>query len=196
MSQAVREANRRADRAESALRAAQRKLEAVEHARLGGGPILRLLRLYDDLDLAADPVKGRTVEAGGAAHPFDRPMPHLSTLEARELQRTVDRALFRVCDVIADWLNSTDQTRGIRRDVCPGCGGPVNRTGRPAKRRQAAVLFLQLNLKHGPQPEETVLAAARQLDISRDTLRRAAKDAQVTVFDQDGLRCWRLPGEL
>jgi hypothetical protein len=194
MSQGVREANRRADRLEAALREAQKRNEAVEHALLSTGPLRRLLRLYDDLDLAADPMKGRSVEGGGGQHPFDRPMPHLSTVEARELQRIVDRALFRICDVVADWLNSSEPK--VLRNVCPGCGGQTDRSGRPPNRRLMARLFLEKNLQGGgPVSEETVRWAAQSLGIARDTLRRAADELRVRRFEADGVWWWQLKEE-
>jgi hypothetical protein len=191
---AVRDAARRAERAENALREAQKQVEAVQHALLSTGPLRRLLSLYDTLDSAADPVPGRQVEGGSAPHPFDRPMPYLSTRDARDLQRAVDRTLFRVCDVIADWFNS--ETHAAPRGLCLGCGGPVDRTGRPPNRRAMARLFLEKNLQGGqPVSEETVRWAARHLGIARDTLRRASQELQVRRFEQDGQWWWQLPKE-
>ena len=192
MSQGVREANRRADKLEGALREARRRADAMQHALLSTGPLTRLLRLYDDLDGAADPMHGRQIEGGSAPHPFDRPMPHLSTKDARELQRVVDRNLFRVCDVIADWLNTTDERRGVSRGVCPGCGGPVDRSGRPPTRRVLARQFLEQNLLAGAVREDHVRAAAVTVGIARDTLKRAAQELQVHRFEEAGAWWWQL----
>jgi len=185
----VRDALRRADRAEAALRAAQRSVEAVQRALLSTGPLMRFLRLYSDLDQAAEPLAGRQVESASPPHPFDRPMPHLSTLEARHLQQMADRALHRMCDVIADFFN---ENRAPNR-VCLACGGPVDRTGRPPSRRRAAMQFLRTNLAGGPIPEEIILQAARVGEISRSTLRRAADELGVGRVLEDGQWWWKLP---
>ena len=181
-----REATRRAVRAEAALVEARRQVEAMQHALLSTGPLVRFLKLYDQLDQAAEPLTGRQFERSTPPHPFDRPMPHISTVQARRTLGLADRAIGRLCDQIADFLNGESRPG----PVCLCCGRP-DRTGRPPLRRRQATSFLQANLT-GPVPEELIVMAAQQQGISRSTLNRAARECGVVRSDTDGQRIWRL----
>lgn len=191
MSQGLRDAVHRAVRAEGTVRELQKQLDAVQHALLSTGPLMRFLLLYDDLDQAADPLKGRPVETGTQQHPFDRPMPHISTYEARELQRMMDRALHRMSDLAADFFN--DHEHRIRTGVCVGCGGPIDRSGRPPNRRRLARIFLETNLDGAPQPADVMWAACQQAGLARNTVRRAADELRICRYWQDGRQWWQLP---
>jgi hypothetical protein len=187
----VREAARRQERLEGENR--QLKADLARHCRavLNGGALTRLVRLYDDLSLQADPVKGRPVETSAAQHPFDRPVPYLSTQTARAQLHVVDRALHRV----ADWIDrQMDESEASPRDdACPACGSRVDRQGRPPNRRRLARLFLEKNLQGAPVRQEHVLYAAQTVGVAASTLRRAADELGVVRFEEDGERWWRLP---
>ena len=181
--------SRRVERLDGENRALKAQVQAVQHALLGQGPLMGFLLAYDRLDEASDPLMGRQIEAGSRPHPYDRPMPHVSTARARELQRRVDRALRPLSDVIVDFFNGDR----LPHRVCLACGDPA-RTGRPPSRRLMAERFLAANLS-GPVREEHLRAAAESHGISRQTLRRAADVLGVVGFDEGGERWWRLTEE-
>ena len=182
------EASRSAVRAEAALAEARRQVEAVQHALLSSGPLIRFLKLYDELDGAAEPLTGRQLERSTRPHPYDRPMPHISTVEARRTERQVDRAVGRLSDRIADFLNGESR---FGDGMCLACG-QADRRGRPADRRRMAEQFLRLNLASGPVVEEHMRCAASGLGFSRQTLRRAAETLGVRRSLTDGQWCWQL----
>jgi hypothetical protein len=167
-------------------RALKQQLEAVTHARLSNGPLLRFLLAYDQLDQQSEPLQGRPYETASSPHPYDRPLPYVATMRSRDLQGRVDRALGPLADRITDFLNG-DPTPG--RGECLACGGRVG--GRPPTARLRAVRFLQQCLDK-PMREEHLLAAARQHGVSRQTLRRAADELRVARFDEEGERWWAL----
>jgi len=179
--------SRRVERLDGENRALKAQVQAVQHALLGEGPLLGFLLAYDRLDEASDPLMGRQIEGGSRPHPYDRPMPHVSTARARDLQRKVDRALRPLADVMVDFFNDDRVPQG----VCLACGGDADRSGRPPNRRLAAQSFLRENLAV-PVREEHLRSAAEQHGISRQTLRRAADVLGVTRFDEGGDRWWRL----
>lgn len=188
MSQGLREAIKRADRAEGANRELRRDLERFEAVALASVPMSRLLRLYADLLLASDPLRGRPLESSTPQHPFDRPLPYLSTQSARSRLRLVDRALYRLSDSVAVFFDEGERGSPV---CCPVCGGRVDERGRPPNRRRQARIFLEKNLVEA-QPEDTVRSAAQMLDISRSTLLRAADELGVIRFDEGGRRWWRI----
>lgn len=190
MSQAVREGSRRLERLKGENRQLKADLERYRRAVLNGGALTRLVRLYDDLSLAADPLKGRPVETSAAQHPFDRPLLYLSTHMARAQLHVVDRALHRV----ADWIDRTmdEGERSPAGDACPACGGRTDGQGRPPNRRRLARVFLERNLGAGPVRQEFLFCAARTVGVALSTLRRAADELGVQRFDEDGERWWRL----
>lgn len=178
------EQSKRASRAEAALAEARRQVEAVQHALLSSGPLMRFLKLYDQLDSAAEPLTGRPVERSTPPHPYDRPMPHLPTAEARRTLRQVDRAVGGLCDRVADFLNGEGR---MPERLCLSCGRPVG--GRPPDRRRAAEQFLRINL---PLEEEMLLAAGLQLGLSRQMLRRAGDRLGVCRVLVDGVWRWSM----
>jgi len=180
--------SRRAVRAEAALAEARRQVEAVQHALLSSGPLIRFLKLYDQLDGAAEPLTGRQLERSTRPHPYDRPLPHISTVDARRTERQVDRAVGRLSDRIADFLNGECR---FADGMCLACG-QADRQGRPAYRRRMAEQFLKVNLASGPVAEEHVRCAASGLGFSRQTLRRAADRLGVRRCLEDGQWCWQL----
>lgn len=189
MAQIVRDSSRRLRRVEGALRAAQQQNAAL--AEICQHPVgSRFLKVYGELLAASDPLRGRSIEAGGSSHPFDRPMPTQFAQEFRQALRRVDRALARMCDWMVDLLNASDPRPG--GPVCVACGGPVDRSGRPPSRRAMACVFLEKNLQGPPVREETVRWAAQSLGIGRDTLRRAADELGVRRFVEDNVWWWEL----
>ena len=191
MSQAVREKSRRLERLEGENRQLKADVERYQRAVLNGGPLPRLIRLYDDLSLAADPMRGRPVETSAQQHPFDRPLPYLSTHMARQHLRVIDHAVRR----LADWVDRTmdESERSPAGDACPACGGRVDRQGRPPNRRTMARLFLEKNLQAGPIRQEIIVCAAQTVGVALSTLRRAADEIGVLRFDEQGERWWQLP---
>jgi hypothetical protein len=186
-----REHQRRIERLEGENRALKADLERYRRASLNGGSLTRLVRLYDDLALAADPVRGRAVESSSSQHPFDRPLPYLASQTARAQLHIVDRAVHR----LADWIDRQmdDTERKPPGDACPACGGRVDRQGRPPNRRRMARLFLEKNLQGGSAfRDDTIRWAATQLGISKDTLRRAADELGVRRWCEDNVWWWQL----
>jgi hypothetical protein len=184
-----REAVKRAERAEAAQHEMLRELERHQLVRHTSGPMMRLQRLYADLLLASDPVRGRPIETSTPQHPFDRPLPYVSTQSARSRLRMVDHALHRVGDTIAAFFDENE--RGVP-DCCPACGGRVDGLGRPPNRRRQAREFLE-SLLQAERSEDTVRTAAQKLGIARSTLRRAADELGVIRVQLDGTSTWRLP---
>jgi hypothetical protein len=175
------------ERLDGENRALKAQVQAVQHALLGQGPLMGFLLAYDRLDEASDPLMGRQISGGSSPHPFDRPMPHISTSRARELQRLVDRAVGPLVDAISDFFNEDRLPRG----VCLACGGVADRSGRPPSRRLLAERFLRDNLS-APVRAAHMFAAAVSHGISRQTLLRAAESVGVVRFDEGGERWWRL----
>jgi len=187
----TREAARRIERLEGENRQLKTDLARYSRATLNGSPLVRLVRLYDDLCLAADPVKGRPVETGGGQHPFDRPLVYLHTQKARGLQQVADRALRRLTEWIDRQMDDSEQKPAA--DACPACGGRVDRQGRPPNRRRAARLFLEKSLAAGPVRCDVLAQAASQVGVTLSTMRRAADDMGVVRYDEGGDRWWGLP---
>lgn len=177
----------RAEKAERALRESQRQVEPVQRALLSDGPVFSFLVEYDRLDMAAEPLHGRRVESGGVPHPCDRPLPYLSTRDARAMKRRVDRAVGALLSELTDWLNGERPPAG--RCLC--CGGTVDRSGRPPVRRRAAETRLIALLSDGRLPERVVLG--QMAGVPRSTLRRAAEELGVGRVLEGGVWFWQLP---
>jgi hypothetical protein len=189
----VREAARRLEKLEAVTREQRAQLERVGRASIDDPEFSRLVKLYSDLALAADPMKGRPTESGGSCHPDDRPLIYLATQKARQRKRQVDRGVRGLSRFIDQSMDESEPDPP--GDACPCCGSQVDRQGRPPNRRRLARLFLEQNLQAGPVREEHVRAAAQSqsVAIAQSTLRRAADELGVVRFDEDGMRWWRLP---
>ncbi len=190
MSQAVRDAVRRAEKLEAVAREQRAQLERVGRAAADDPEFARLVKLYSDLALAADPMKGRPIESGGSCHPDDRPLIYLATQKARLRKRQVDRGVRGLSKFIDQSMDESEPDPP--GDACPCCGGQVDRQGRPPDRRRLARLFLEQNLQAGPVCEEHVRAAAQTLGIAKDTLKRAAQELRVRRFEENNVWWWQL----
>lgn len=188
---ALRQAIRDLDRIRGENRALKERVALYERADLAGSQLVGYLRAYADLLLASDPLKGRPTESSSPAHPFDRPLPYLALSRVSAVLDSHERALRRMRAQAQQALE--EDSPPPSRDACPACGGQVDRTGRPPNRRAMAALFLQVNLQGGqPQREEAIRAAAQQLGISRQTLRRAADQLRVRRYAEEHEWWWQL----
>jgi hypothetical protein len=175
----------------------RRHLRDLELAQLilhQSGPMRRLNRLYAELLLASDPVRGRSYDSDSHRHPFDQPPPHLRNARLRSVLENIDRLITNAADAIAGAAFGDPVDYSQPRDICPNCGlrTDLGRRRRDGRKFQAAVNTLDTAIPKGRTVPATVAHdVAQHLDVSVRTVERAADRLSIRKFQRDGQWWWQ-----